>query len=85
MASKTAFFPDYKYSIVGTASRQRHEDKLTLINEKDPPLQTLMDGIGLWPTTTYINVDVYIVFSSSPYTRQDFQNYKSIRDSLLDG
>ena len=81
MASKTAFLPGYKYSIVDIASRQRYQDKLKLIDGRDPyemPLETLMDDVDLWPTTTYINVGMYLVFSPSPYTGQDLQNYKSL-------
>ncbi len=54
---------------------------MKLINDIDP-YETLRedwtDDVDLWPCTSYINVGMYLLFSPSPYTQEDLENYKSL-------
>ena len=81
MATKSALLPDYKDSISDARSKQRYEEKLALIGGRDlyeMPGEEWKDDVDLWPSTTYIDVGMYLVFSPSPYTGQDLLNYKSL-------
>ena len=81
MASKGAILQGYKESLVDSRSRERYEEKLELINGKDPcelPKQAWKDDVDLWPCITYINVGMYLVFSLSAYTGEALMNYKSV-------
>ena len=65
----------------GADRRQRYEEKLGLIGGRDPyefPKANWKDDVDLWPSTTYIHVGMYLVFSPSPYTGEDLLNYKSL-------
>ena len=80
-ASIGALQPGYKESIQDARSRQRYEEKLGLIGGRDPyefPKANWKDDVDLWPSTTYIHVGMYLVFSPSPYTGEDLLNYKSL-------
>ena len=81
MVSKGAILQGYKESLVDSRSRERYEEKLELINGKDPcelPKQAWKDDVDLWPCITYINVGMYLVFSPSMYTGEALMNYKSL-------
>lgn len=80
MASKGAILPGYKDSISDPSAKQRYEEKLKLISGRDPyeiPREAWKDAVDLWPSSTYIHVGMYLVFSPSPYTGQDLLKYKS--------
>ena len=81
MARKGPLCPGYRESLVDAQSRERYNEKLELINGKDPyetPREAWKDDVDLWPGVTYINVGMYLVFSPSPYTGSDLMNYKSL-------
>ena len=72
---------DYRDSLTDDASRERYLNKLKLVDCQDPyamPKENWKDDVDLWPSTTYINVGMYLLFSPSPYTQEDLQNYKSL-------
>ena len=78
---KGALLPGYKATLRDPQSRKRYEEKLSLLGGKDPyeiPAEAWKDDVELWPSTTYIHMGMYLVFSSSPYTGQDLLNYKSL-------
>ena len=81
MASKGAILQGYKKLLVDSRSRERYEEKLELINGKDPcelSKQAWKDDVDLWLCITYINVGMYLVFSPSAYTGEALMNYKSV-------
>ena len=56
-------------------------NKIKLINSLDPyelMKEDWKDDVDLWPNTSYINVGMYLLFSPSPYTQEDLENYKSL-------
>ena len=71
----------YKDSLVDQCSKERYLTKLKLIDSQDPYeilKEDWKDDVDLWPSTTYINVGMYLLFSPSPYTQEDLENYKSL-------
>ena len=81
ISRKGALLPGYKDTLCDPQSRKRYEDKLALLGGKDPyeiPSEAWKDDVELWPSTTYIHVGMYLVFSPSPYTGQDLLNYRSL-------
>ena len=71
----------YKDSIADKSSKERYLSKLELIDSQDPYKvlkEDWKDDVDLWPNTTYINVGMYLLFSPSPYTQEDLENYKSL-------
>ena len=42
------------------------------------PSEDWKDDVDLWPNTSYINLGMYLLFSPSPYTQEDLENYKSL-------
>ena len=76
-----SLLPGYSRTISDAQLQRRYSKKLKLIGGKDPyeiPIQDWKDDIDLWPSTTCIHVGMYLVFSPSPYTGDDLQNYKSL-------
>ena len=73
--------PGFKDTLADPNSKHRYQEKLKLINDIDP-YETLRedwtDDVDLWPCTSYINVGMYLLFSPSPYTQEDLENYKSL-------
>ncbi len=80
-ARSLRLLPDYRDTLTDHNSRQRYQEKLKLINDI-VPYETLRedwtDDVDLWPCTSYINVGMYLLFSPSPYTQEDLENYKSL-------
>ena len=73
--------PGYKDSLTDESSKQRYLKKLSLINDQDPyetVKEDWKDDVDLWPSTSYVNVGMYLLFSPSPYTQDDLENYKSL-------
>ena len=76
VASVGALDPGYKASITDTKSRQRYKEKLGLLGGRDPykiPRSDWQDNMDLWPSTMYIHVGMYLVFSGD-----DLLNYRSL-------
>lgn len=79
--SKGALLPGYVESLLDLPSKERYREKLSFIGGKDPyeiQKETWKDDVDLWPSITYINVGMYLVFSPSPYSGEDMLNYKSL-------
>ena len=80
-ASSSRLFPNYQNTLTDSSSKKRYQEKLKLINNVDP-YETLRedwtDDVDLWPGTSYINVGMYLLFSPSPYSQEDLENYKSL-------
>ena len=67
--------------VMRSSVKERYEEKLSLLGGKDPyeiPAEAWKDDVELWPSTTYIHVGLYLLFSPSPYTSEDLLNYKSL-------
>ena len=81
MASKGVILPGYKDTLTDSHSKERYQEKLKLLNGRDPyelPREAWKDDVDLWPCTTYIHVGMYLVFSPSAYTGEALMNYKSL-------
>ena len=77
----TKFLPGYKDSLTDESSKERYTSKIKLINSIDPyeiSKEDWRDDVDLWPNTSFINVGMYLLFSSSPYTQEALENYKSL-------
>ena len=77
----TKFLPGYKDSLTDESSKERYTSKIKLINSIDPyeiSKEDWRDDVNLWPNTSFINVGMYLLFSSSPYTQEALENYKSL-------
>ena len=64
--SKGARLPRYVELLVDLPSKERYWEKLKFIGGKDPyeiPKETWKDNVDLWPSVTYINMGMYLVFS----------------------
>ena len=69
--SKDMLLPGYKDMLTDSRSKERYQEKLKLLNGRDPyelPREAWKDDVDLWPCTTYIHVGMYLVFSPSAYT-----------------
>ena len=87
---KSIILPGYIKMISDSTLRMKYTKKLELIALKDPyklPKEAWQDDVDLWPSTTYIHVGTYLVFSPNPYTSDDLLNYKSMEcyQRLVDG
>ena len=73
--------PGYKDTLTDSCSKERYQEKLKLLNGRDPyelPREAWKDDVDLWPCTTYIHVGMYLVFSPSAYMGEALMNYKSL-------
>ena len=70
------FNAGYKDSLV--INVQKKNTLLKLIDSQDPYEILWKDDVDLWPSTTYINVGMHLLFSPSPYTQEDLENNKSL-------
>lgn len=80
-ADKKAFLPEYLDSLNEAKSKDRYIQKLDVIDGCDPykvPRNEWQDDVDLWPSISYINVEMYLLFSPSPYTQEQLKNYKSL-------
>ena len=69
----------YKEGLDSTA-RKRYEEKLSIIGGFDP-----YEGKGKWssaveilPTITYPDICFYLIYTPSPYTKEDLKAWKSM-------
>ena len=77
----TKFLPGYKDSLTDESSKERYTSKIKLINSLDPyeiSKEVWRDDVDLQPNTSFINVEMYLLFSPSPYTQEALENYKSL-------
>ncbi len=61
-------------------NKERYCERLALIDGNDLhviPREKWMDNVDFWPAITYIHIRLYLLFTPSPYTRKDLQNYNS--------
>ena len=64
-----------------SSDRARYDAKLSLIGNQDPyafEQSDWTDDVSLLPSTTYIDIMNYFVFSPSPYTMEDLRAYKGL-------
>ncbi|PFX18379.1 hypothetical protein AWC38_SpisGene17251 [Stylophora pistillata] len=76
------YLPGYHESLSDQLSKERYGSKLELIEGTDPyeiPKKEWKDDVELWPSVTYIDVGMYLLFSKSPYTEEELKNYKSLK------
>ena len=79
--ARSGLLPDYQDSIKNPLDKKRYLEKLAYINGEDPyviPREEWMDNVDCWPAVTYIHVGLYLLFTPSPYTKENLQNYKSL-------
>lgn len=85
MSKKTVekgYLPGYHESLPDQLSKDRYGSKLELIEGTDPyeiPKKDWKDDVELWPSVTYIDVGMYLLFSRSSYTEEELKNYKSLK------
>ena len=73
--------PDYYSNLTCEDVKKRYREKLTLIKSLDPyeiPKNEWLDDTEKWPSVSYIHVGMYLLFSESPYTKDQLLNYKSL-------
>ena len=73
--------PDYYSNLTCEDAKKRYREKLTLIKSLDPyeiPKNEWLDDTEKWPSVSYIHVGMYLLFSESPYTKDQLLNYKSL-------
>lgn len=76
------YLPGYHESLPDQLSKDRYGSKLELIEGTDPyeiPKKDWKDDVELWPSVTYIDVGMYLLFSRSSYTEEELKNYKSLK------
>lgn len=85
MSKKTVekgYLPGYHKLLSDQLSKERYGSKLERIEGTDPyeiPKKDWKDDVELWPSVTYIDVGMYLLFSKSPYTEEELKNYKSLK------
>ena len=80
MAQK-GFLPGYLSTVQCREARNRYSEKITIIDNCNPyeiVKNEWCDDVDLWPNVTYIDVGMYLLFSSSPYTAEQLKNCKSL-------
>ena len=80
-SDKKAFLPEYCNNLSEEKSKERYLKKLQCIDGCDPykvPRNEWQDDVNLWPNISYINLGMYLLFSPSPYTQEQLENYKSL-------
>ena len=77
----SGLLPSYQESIKSVEDKKRYLEKLAFIGGDDPysiPTEEWQDDVASWPAITYIHVGLYLLFTPSPYTKEDLENYKSM-------
>ena len=80
-ANTKGLLPDYYSHLTCEDAKKRYREKLTLIKSLDPyeiPKNEWLDDTEKWPSVSYIDVGMYLLFSESPYTKDQLLNYKSL-------
>ena len=80
MAQK-GLLPGYSSTIQSMEARSRYLGKIKIIDDFDPyeiSKNSWCDDVDLWARVTYMDVGLYLLFSSSPYTAEQLKNYKSL-------
>ena len=81
IAHKKSSLPGYMSTVQCREARNRYSQTITIIDNCD--LYEIVknewcDDVDLWPNVTYIDVGMYLLFSSSPCTTEQLKNYKSL-------
>lgn len=79
--TRKGLLPGYYSNLKCEDAKKRYRDKLTLIKSLDPyeiPKNEWLDDTEKWPSMSYIHVGMYLLFSESPYTKDQLLNYKSL-------
>ena len=80
--SGKGMYPGYCDTIEDQASRQRYKEKVTsYLCGQDPyelPVKDWDDDVDLWPSVTYVDIGMYLLFSNSPYTQDQLKDYKNL-------
>jgi hypothetical protein len=61
--------------------RKRYDDKLKLLNGEDPyqfEIKRWSSDVTLLPPVQYYDVQNYLLFTPSPYTKEDLKAYKGL-------
>lgn len=77
----SGLLPGYQESVRCFEDKKRYLEKLAFMDGDDPyaiPRGEWIDDVDSWPAITYIHVGLYLLFTPSPYTKEDLQNYKSM-------
>ena len=72
--AKSGFLPDYEDSVRNVEDKKRYCKKHALIDGEDPnavPKGEWLNGVDCWPAITYIHVGLYLLFTPSPYTKEE--------------
>ena len=54
---------------------------MALIDGDDPcaiPREVWTDNVDFWPAITYMHIGLCLLFTPSPYTREDLKKYKRL-------
>ena len=71
----------YLSSMKQTDSKSRYLEKLHIIDGLDPyetERKEWNDDVDLWPSITHVNLGMYLLVTSSPYSGEELLNYKSL-------
>ena len=71
----------YLSSMKDQEAKKRYLDKLHIIGGLDPyetERKEWKDNVDLWPSTTHVNLGMYLLVTPSPYSGEDLLNYKSL-------
>lgn len=69
--AKRGFLFGYFLGIESKEAKDRYLDKIKIMDNRDLfeiSKDEWHDDVDFWPKVTYINVGMYLLFSSSPYT-----------------
>ena len=77
---KRLVLDSYFASIQDKDAKKRYLKKLNVTGGTDPyeTKKVWKDDVDLWPSITHINLAMYLLVPSSPYSGNDRLNYKSL-------
>ena len=76
----SGFLPGYASSIADAKDKQRYAEKIAVVG-CDPYEISKAEwdhNTDMWPSITYVHVCMHLIINSSPYTKDDMLNYKSL-------
>ena len=75
----------FPVSLMEEKAKEEYKEKLESIYGVDPyeiPRNKWIDDFGLWPEVYQIHISMYLLLTPSPYSKEEFLNYKSL-DSYI--